>query len=175
LGYATAEWQGPPQPPEIDRRLRFQRVQAIGVPILLLLPTLALLGVFDGTGTKSAEGSGLRVTVEYPARVRYRSREPLTVSVENTGGRALAEATVRFDRDFLRAFSGVSLMPEPEAVTREHFVVTLRDIRPGEARRVSGELEAEAYGRHRGAVEVVPGEDGGGEAVRIPVETITYP
>jgi hypothetical protein len=40
---------GPPVAPPIQRRVRIHRVQAFGVPVMALIPLLALLGACGGS------------------------------------------------------------------------------------------------------------------------------
>jgi hypothetical protein len=68
--------QQPPQPPEIEKNLAFYPEQWIGIPFLMLLPILALLGVFgEGYNEASASSDALAITVEYPTRNRYSLEE----------------------------------------------------------------------------------------------------
>ena len=72
----------PPQPPEIRRRIAFHRTQLIGVPLLAIIPVLALFGVFGTTtGEARAESAELQMQVRYPTRFRYKVINSLTVEV----------------------------------------------------------------------------------------------
>ncbi|MBI1296719.1 hypothetical protein GC175_17320 [bacterium] len=65
----------PPQPPPIKKRFQFTKAQLIGVPLILLIPILALIGVFDAHLERTTAVAGdLQVTVEYPTSVRYKFR-----------------------------------------------------------------------------------------------------
>lgn len=59
-----SEHSQPPQPPEIDRRLRLHPTQIIGALLLLPLPALALLGFFgESSKTMTVSDSPLEMRV----------------------------------------------------------------------------------------------------------------
>lgn len=162
-----------PQPPQITRGLSFEKYQLIGVPLLVLLPALALWGVFGVSwATTKAAAEGLDAEVTYPERIRYRMHRELEVTVRNTGGKPLPVVVVSFDRSYISAFSQVQFTPSARNITDEGYEVQLNDIPPGGERRVSASLQADDYGRHGGWVTV---EARGGGRSRLPVTTIVFP
>ena len=163
----------PPQPPQAGRRLRFHATQLIGVPLIAIIPILALLHVFGTTHeTEIASDDPLLVEVRYPTRFRYKTIDPLDVTVRNTGSAPLRGVSVRIDKGYVEAFSTVSFTPSPQRVTSDAFVFDLGDIPPGEARVVDGLVQAERYWRHPGRITVR--SDGGAE-VALDVATFTFP
>lgn len=163
----------PPQPPQIRRSITLEKYQLIGVPLLVLLPALALWGVFGVTSASArASATGLEIEVTYPERFRYRMHRELEVTVRNTGGKPLPVVVVSFDRPYISAFSQVQFTPAARSITAEGFEVELDDIPPGGERRVSASLQADDYGRHDGWVTV---EAQGGGRSRLPITTIVFP
>jgi hypothetical protein len=158
----------PPDPPEVEARLRLSKPQLIGLPIMALLPILALAGVFgERWKTGEAASERLRVRVEYPTRFRARISKPLTVSVENTSSETLESVEVEFDHSYLGNFSSVSFKPDG----RDAYTVSLDGLRPHEPRHIHVELEAENFGRHKGSIIVRTD----GHSVSVPIQTTVFP
>lgn len=158
------------QVPDQPRRLRFYRFQWVGLPLLFLLPILALLGVFGETrGSADDMGAEIALRVEYPTRYRYKQIHPVEVAVENTSARTLDTVVVAFDPAYVRRFSTPAFIPSPT----EPFEVELLDVRPGEVRRVWAELQGEHYGRHRGTIEAY--QAGGTDTTSVSVSTFIFP
>ena len=163
----------PPQPPEIKRTLQFHLTQLIGVPLLAVLPVLALLGVFGTTrGEASAQSAALELHVEYPTRSRYKVINAIEVSVRNLTEQPLSTVTVSFDETYISKFSNVQFTPSVKTVTDEVYRVELSDLQPGETQLVSVEVQAEEYGAHRGTIKVAAGE---AEAAQVDLATIVFP
>lgn len=166
-------YPSPPEPPSIKRTLQFHRIQKIGIPILLLLPVLALFGVFGETFQSAhASNTQLTVDVEYPSRSRYKMINPVTVSVENTSSQTLSVVQIHFDRDYIDNFSNVSFTPEITKVTDEVYIVEITDLQPQETRVVSARIQAERYWLHEGNVTAVSGT---GQSVSLSLDTIVFP
>lgn len=156
--------------PEQPRRLRFYRFQWVGLPLVFLVPVLALLGVFgESWGHADAASTELSLRVEYPTRYRYKQTHTVEVFVENVSGGPLDTVVVAFDPTYVRRFSTLTFIPSP----KEPFEVELLDVKPGEVRLVRAELQGEHYGRHRGTVEVY--RPGSLDTARVSVSTLIYP
>lgn len=155
---------------EQPRRLKLHRFQWVGLPLMFLIPVLALFGVFgeawDRLDDVSAE---LALRVEYPTRYRYKQINTLEVSVENISGSPLHTVVVAFDPAYVRRFSTLMFIPSPT----EPFVVEFLDMAPGETRRVWAEFQGERYGRHRGTIEAY--HVGSQDTARVSVNTLIYP
>lgn len=158
----------PPEPPQIGRRLVFHPLQAIGVPLIMLIPLLALLGVFGRATTEASErAANLEVKVEHPTRMRYKTTETVEIAVRNAGGGPLDSVNVVMDREYLEGFSNVSFTPTADEITDEGYVVELGAIEPGSTRIVSVEIRGDQYWLHEGGLTV-------GE-VSIPLATWVFP
>ncbi len=163
----------PPEPPQIPRRLSFGATQLVGIPLLLALPLLALFGAFGITGGEvMLSGPGLEVRVSYPERFRYKTIHPLDIHVRNTGAALLPRVLVSVDRAYLSAFSEARFTPEAKAVTERGFLIELGDIPPGGESHVTGSVQAEAYGRHRGTVSIATDA---GARLEAKLSTIVFP
>jgi hypothetical protein len=138
----------PPKPPEIKRLLKFYRLQAIGVPLIALIPLLALFKVFDTTrGHASAEGPGLGLEVSYPAKLRYRTFEPIEVRVQNRSS-AEQNFSIELDAKFMRQFQNVQFEPDADEITDDKLSFKFDKVKPGESRTVEANLEADDLGTH---------------------------
>lgn len=157
----------PPRPPEIPRRLRISPAQWVGVPIIIALPVLAILGAFGGMGAAAGSRGALEMRIVYPARARYDMVTSMAVSVRNRSARSLDTVRVAFDSSYIARFSQVSFVPGADRA----FMVVLTDIAPGEARLISVEMSGDSYGPFSGRVSAVAG----GDTVSAPVRTFTFP
>jgi hypothetical protein len=163
----------PPEAPDIVRRVQFDRVQLIGIPILMLLPILALLGLFgESFAGSSAESPDVALHVNYTSRYRYGLRNPLLITVKNQSPRPLANVTVAINREYIDQFSDVSFTPEAAAVHESAYLIELAEVPPGAQRLVAVELRASEHGRHHGLVTV---SVAGVENVQTTFTTIVFP
>jgi hypothetical protein len=158
----------PPQPPDQDRRLELGRLQMIGIPVLALIPVLAMTGLFGESWTSGrAQSSSVGVLVEYPSRFRARLSKPINVVVENRSTQVLDTVEVSFDSTFVDRFPAIVFVPEP----RDAYVVSLEDLQPGERRRVHVEIDGDRAGRHQGRVVVRAGAD----SAAVELRTLVFP
>jgi hypothetical protein len=159
----------PPPPPEIDRRLRLYRWQWVGLPVLVLIPVLALFGVFGHTrGDARAVTGALELDVQYSTRYRFRDIQPMYARVRNRSTAALDTVTVAFDTAYVDRFSTVTFKPD---ISRA-YEVELMDVLPGEVRLVTVELQGERYWGHEGIVSVW---HAGGDTASARVSTFIFP
>ncbi len=163
----------PPQPPPIERRIQISKLQKIGIPLLLLLPLLALFRVFGETSaTAHAANDVLALQVEYPTRYRYKMISPLIVEVTHLAETDPVTVTVEFSRPYMDRFSNVTFLPDVEAITPDSYRVELPDMAAGEARTIAVEIEARQYWQHSGEVTAsLEGEP----PVSIPLQTWVFP
>ncbi len=164
----------PPEPPQTPTRVHIGIVQAVGVPLLALVPAVALTGLLgERQGhVRSVSAGGVSLQVDYPAVQRFRTLRELGITVRNEGDTTLPMTTLQIDHSYLGAFTRVETTPAVEEVTPEHHEVPLGALPPGEARRVVATLEGDKYGRHAGRVRLVaqPGSD-----VAVDVATVVLP
>ena len=160
----------PLRAPDAPRRFRFHGYQWVGLPLLFLVPVLAVLGVFGETWDRAeATGAGLALEVEYADRYRYKQINTVEAWVENRTGARLDTVVVAFDEAYVRRFSTLMFIPSPTVP----FEVELYDLAPGERRLVWAELQAERYGRHAGALRAyVPGRS---DTVSVTLSTFVFP
>ena len=164
----SAEAEGPPQAPSVDRRLKLRPLHLALVALLFLVITFAASGFFGVTrGAAEAQSEALALLVDYPTRFRYKQVEPMRVYVRNTSPRSIDTVRVRFDDRYIDPFSNVSFTPSASEV----WQVVLTDLKPGQKRRVQVHLQAEQYGRHAGTVTATSGPD----SARAEVSTFVFP
>jgi len=158
----------PPQPPDIRRRLCFERFHLVGLLVFVAVPVLALLGVFgERWGRVQARAGALELRVLYPERYRYRQISSVEVLVTNTSGRRIDTLTVAFDTAYISRFSNIMISPPPV----RGYEVDLLDVEPGGTRLVVAEIQGFCYWRHRGQVTAAAGTD----TVRVDLETLVFP
>ena len=149
----STEEHGVPQPPDIEKRWVFRTVQKLGVPLIVLIPLLALFGLFgESSRTVSASGAAPALEITYPTRLRYNMTSPLVVSVANISSQPAPTLTVSFDAGYIGTFSDVSFTPSVSEITEEAYLVHLNNVPAGETRQVVVDVHAAQYWAHSGAV-----------------------
>ncbi len=162
-------------PPELDvpdheRRLRLRPHQWVGIPLLLLVPALAVLGFFGESWDEAEDAAGaLALRVEYPSTYRYKQINTIRAVVANRSSAPLDTVIVAFDTAYMGRFSTISMIPAP----REPFVLELTEMAPGEEKLVWAEVQAERYGRHRGTIRAWPA--GAPDTARVVVSSHVLP
>jgi hypothetical protein len=151
----------PPQPPKFERKLHFYPFQLIGIPILFLIPILALFGVFGKTSTSvENSGSGLSLHVDYANRVLYQDTDGTEIRVQNTSDQPYPMLTVAIEKQFLDNYSDISFMPEIDEITNDAYFIRFEDVQPGETHIVKFDSKGKVAGQHRGMIIVnAGGED----------------
>lgn len=163
----------PPQPPSIERKFKLYLTQMIGIPLLILVPVLALLGMFGETEDKvTISNPQLEMQVDYPTRFRYKMIDSVTVSLSNSSAEPISTVEIGFDRSYVEGFSTVTFTPAAHQITDTAYVVEVADLQPGETRIISVEIQAEKYGRHQGAITATAEN---AEALRVVIKTFTFP
>lgn len=157
----------PPEPPEVERRVRLLPMQWVGIPLLLVPVLLAAFGVFgESWDTATASSATISVDVRWPTRFRYKQLNEVHVWVENRTGGVLDTVTVALDTAYASRFSTVTAIPDFD----DAYSLSLVALRPGERRLAVIELQAERYGRHEGRLDVVAGD-----TARLRLHTIVFP
>jgi hypothetical protein len=159
----------PPQPPGQRARLRLSAAQYVGVPLMALVPVLALAGVFgERRELRQDVHGGLLLSARVPTRFRYRQRMTLEVSVTNRGSDSLGDVRVRLDSTYLDRFSSVALSPHasPDGVVR------FGALGPQQTDRLTVTLEGERAGALRG---VAVATDAAGDTARVTLASTVFP
>lgn len=172
----SEEDYGVPQPPEINKQLTFRVAQKIGIPLLFLIPLLAIFGVFGTSkATVRDQGQTLALETTYPTKLRFKTIAPLVVRVTNLTAQTVPTVTVAFDQEYLSAFSNVAFQPAVDEITEEAYYVFLSDVKANETRLISIELQAEQYWRHQGTVAAKAGGADAASDVAIETQTFLFP
>jgi len=162
-----------PNAPEIHRRTRFNRTQALGMLVIGCIPVAATFGLLDTHQTTDrVTADDLRLEVEYPSRLRDRTFDPMRVTVVNESPRIIPEIEVRFGREYFKGLDRLEFQPSADEQSEAAYVVCLKDVQPAERRSVSVSYEAEQFGRHDGAIEAHTKE---GKGPRIEISTFAFP
>ncbi|MGH7480624.1 MAG: hypothetical protein ACRELV_00585 [Longimicrobiales bacterium] len=141
----------PPPPPDVERRLRLHRHQWIGVPLLALLPILAVAGVFgESWRVEQRANEQLELTLRYPTRYRYKQLNSIELWIRNRSPATIDTVSVAVDTAFGNRFSTVRSIPGFDSP----YELSLTRLEPGESRMVVIEIQGEHYGRHSGRLEV---------------------
>lgn len=153
----------PPPAPAFDRKICLDRAEKIGLPLLLVLPLLALSGVFDKrVETVTATASGIELHLDYPARSRFQLNEKLEVQLRNSGPHPVRRLSLNVDREYLKHFSQVQFHPLPARIDADAYTVDFNELAPGETRLLQINLQPKDGGRHPGRVWVhSPGQTTG--------------
>lgn len=146
----------PPEAPEHHPRTRIPLGQMIGVPFIMLLPVLAIAGVFDDRRAVVTDASeSLSVRVEYPARTRHRVVNAISAWVMNHSASTMDTVFLSLDATYVEHFTDLVFTPDVSRAYR----IELTDVAPGETRLVQVELRAHSYGNPSTEVSVVHGRD----------------
>lgn len=159
----------PPGPPDLPRRVRLYPAQWVGIPLLVLIPVLAVFGVFDlKREHQQLELAGLRVDVEYPTRMRHGQHAEILVHVRNRSGEVVDSLTLAFDPEYLHHFQDVSFTPSPT----QGYEVEVVGLEPGRMAVIRVVLQGFQPWRQRGRIEV---QRPGADAAHLPIETFVLP
>lgn len=165
---ADSERRGPPEPPPGTAQLRLTRLQWFGLPVLFLVPILALFGVLgERFATVHARGAGVALDVRYPDRAHYRQPLSLRVHVRNDSPTKMDTVTVTLDSAFMSGFSDVSV----SATLNGAYVARLTDLAPGESRLLNAMVAGEKAGPHAGFISVTTPLG----TLRAPAATFVFP
>lgn len=165
--------QEPPQAPDIPRQWKFYNYQYIAIPLLLLIPVLALFGVLGETSTTvEAADEGLVLRVHYPDRAHYEAYNHIEVTVRNESAGTLSGVTIEFDRELLGQFSQLSVNPSLSEITETVYRVELDDIESGGERVVTLDYQPDMNGSHDSWVRLTAD---GFEPVQADISMFVFP
>jgi hypothetical protein len=143
-------------------------LQRLGLPVLFLIPLLALFGLLgEHFATAHASGAGVTLDARYPDRAHYRQPLSIRVHVRNDSPTTMDSVAVVLDSAFMSGFSDVSV----SATLNGAYVARLTGLAPGESRQVNAMVSGEIAGRHAGAISVITPLG----TVRAPVATFVFP
>lgn len=173
MSHQNDSYRKPPEASSIQRHIRLYIFQYVGFPLLLLVPILAVFGVFGESFTEIQQNNDdLSVTVHYPTRYRYKMINTMTVTVQNTTEQSMSLLTLSVSRNYIAQFSTVNFLPAVTQINNEVYEVELKNLAPGETRIVSIELQAESYGMHNGTINI-SGENV--ETMSLSISTLIFP
>lgn len=166
-----------PQPGRpYPRVVRLGALEWIGIPLLALLPALALLGALGPAHTEVEEtvpAANLRLELRHPARLRHKSDGALRVRVHNSGPTERRGLTIGLDQHYLDHFGRVLALPPPQSLSGEALRIPLPPLAAGESASVRLVLEANDWGRRTGWIEL--GDERGQALARLEFQTLVLP
>ena len=163
----------PPEPPDVPRKLNLSAIQIAAAVLLLIFPALSIAGAFgESISRADASGAGVRLTAEYPTRLRFLLDSDMHVTVENTSQQTLSGLTVHFEREYIDQFTAISFMPPVTDATDDAYLIALQDLAPGDSAVVTVQFQGSSYGRHQGRVWVAAGEQ---TAAELELSSIVFP
>jgi hypothetical protein len=159
----------PPPAPVLPRRVRLGRAQWLGMPLLLLVPLIALTGFFGDTSRRTQVAtSGLRVELEHPERQRAGQRREIRIEVWNLSGAPVEEVVVELDPAYMDRFATLSSTPEP----RDAYRLVFEGVEPGARHHARIETEAVRAWRSRGRLLVT---SSAGDSAALELRTFVFP
>lgn len=166
-----------PRPHEpYPRVLRLGALEWIGIPLLALLPVLALLGVLGPSNAQLSApvaAANLQLELSYPARLRHKADGEMWVLVRNTGATEHRGLTLGLDQAYLDHFGRVQSLPGAQSLSDSALRIPLPALAAGESARVRLMLEADDWGQLPGWVEL--GSEGGAALARLDFHTLVLP
>ena len=163
----------PPKPPDFERRLELYSYQYIAIPLLLLIPILALLGVFGETSASAAaESPGLSLGVDYPDRMHAGMGNEIAIAVTNESGEDMPLLEVLVDQAYLDKFVDVSFTPDAARLTDAYAVIELHDVAAGETRLVTIQIHGRWVGAQAADIRVRAGANAD---VSTTISTFVFP
>jgi hypothetical protein len=171
----SAQPEGQPllEGPDMQAGFKLYPHQMIGIPILLLIPFLAVLGLFGiSTEQKYEATDNVAVTVEYPTRFRYKQTNAIQVSITNQTSSTLNEVLVQVDRSYIDQFSDVVFTPQVSRITDDFYEVNLTNIAANDTQYVHVAIQAQQAGIHKGNIVVQPSV---GDSVEVNLQTWAFP
>lgn len=167
------ELQIPPEPPEIERRVLLSLKQICSILFILLIPLLALIGVFGPESKQlSIDGVNVNMQIEYPAMTRNGLPTKFQISLLNKSAQDLTMLRAIIDRSYLKNFNGVRSTPEIKEINNDNYVITFPNIPAGETRRLLIDLQPQRIGRHKGTIIISDGES---DIIDLSMHTVILP
>jgi hypothetical protein len=158
----------PPGLPDVPRRVRLYRAQWIGIPVLILIPVLAALGVFGETRAQAEAAVGpIHMQVDYPVRLRDGQRSAIDVRLENRSAAVVDSVSVAFAADYLHHFADVAFSPVPTTP----YELTVVGLQPGDSAKLRVEFQGDRPWRSRGRI----GLSLDGDTAHVRISTFIFP
>ncbi len=157
-----------PDTSSIKPEVQWHRAELIGFIVLATLPILAVFGAFGPTLDEGhVDADGVRIAVEYPARMRFHTVEHLVVRVRNNGSVPLTGVHISFSSTYIQGFTDVVFTPDVE----QAYSVALEHVLPNQSALMSVQLKADEYGWHSGDVSITHN----GQQLSVPIKTFIFP
>jgi hypothetical protein len=163
----------PPAPPQFKPKFQIYGYQYIAIPILILVPLLAVFGVF-GTTYASVESAGerARLRVDYPERVFTGESNEMAIHIRHVGTGDMTGIELWIDQSYLEQFTDVRFTPDITTLTDEYAIIALENLAQSETRLVTIELAGHAVGSHEAEIRL---RADGTEEATVRFSTLVFP
>lgn len=161
-----------PEPRPIRRRVKLYRYQVWGMGLLLVLPALALAGLFQSESTQISKKGEVSLNVSYHRILRDRTDKPLLIRAINDTGKEIEKLTLSLNRDYVSEFDEMDFNPEPAHLTSEKVVFEFDKVAPEDSREVTFDFQADKPGVKKGHVEA---DSGSGAKSSLEFSTFVLP
>jgi hypothetical protein len=169
----SKDYPEPPKEPAILRKLHLYVFQYIGIPLILLIPILALSGVFNQQFAQlQQENDALALSIHYPNRSRYEVLSNVTINIENKTEETIPLVLLSISKSYLKEFFVIDILPLVSQITEENYEVELEEIASEESRLVTIDLEGDIYGEHTATVSLA---SEGIEPLSLTIKTFVFP
>jgi hypothetical protein len=163
----------PPQAPTFKRKLRFYFYQYLGLPLLLLIPVLAIFGVFDQALTRQEQtGDEVSISIDYPSHYRYERAGTIRIHVQNNREESIPLLSIEISKVYLEHFRELHFVPDVSHMNLESYIIELTEILPGTSQGIRIDLQANDYGVHTGFILATVE---GIELLRFSMNSFTFP
>lgn len=163
----------PESPPFHPRKLRFNRAQLIGIPLLLIVPVLAMFNIFGPSRREvNVASQALHVRIKYPRCLHFSTSDRIEVEVRNTGPAPLEDLAATLSRDYLAACGNLAVFPDASELDASGLRIRLGRVPPGETRQAWIQVQGDFYGSHAGEIRVTAGD---ASLATAPISTFIIP
>jgi hypothetical protein len=143
----------PPQPPDFERRFQLFPFQKVAIPLLLLVPLLALFGIFgETTATAASHAESLTLEVDYPDRMHSGMGNELSIQVINTGTQDLPTVQVEIPQSYLASFDHLQFTPDVTQISNRAATIELHDLIAGSSQFILIRFDGLWVGSHTGEI-----------------------
>jgi hypothetical protein len=156
----------------MSRAFRLHLLQAVGLPLIAIVPAAALAGLLDPVSEAvTTRPAGIELEVHYPTRLRHEQLR-MEMTVRNVGEESSGNLRIVVDRAYTDRFADPSFHPAISQVTDDAYVADVGNLQGGDTRMVVLHAQAEAHGTNRGWVEI---RSETGTLVHTDIKTLVLP
>lgn len=154
--------------PAVAPRLRFRKLEIVGVAIIAAFPLLAIFGAFGPrTGEDRATAGDLELSVSFPRLTRVSLDSEIVAAVKNEGAKPAGPIYVALSANYLEDTEKNLFIPEPQSP----YVFLLPNLAPGDSASIRIEFSPASLGLKHGRLELAAA----GEEADVLLHTVVLP